>query len=416
MASSNRRPARKPARGARGDGKIVREPNGTYRVTVQVHPDEKPIRRRAPDRAAAEALKAELLALRQIGVKARTGSQSVEDFTDYWYNEVYLQRGNQPRSNKHVLDMLELHILPVIGTRALNSVDHALLQQLVNNLRRREGRAPLSPQTVHHVASILRQVFRKAKGMKLIADDPTIGLELPKIEREERPALTGAQVRAVLAVIGDHPYALAFHLMATLGLRLGEALVVRRSDFTDDWRELTVNTAISYHSNAIGTPKRESVRRLPVPPRLAARCAAQWACVLAERHGEGDTPNFQAGTLLIPSETGTPIQPRNCERAWGGQTTHRQRKKGMVEQHYDGFRAQAGLAEETTLHDFRRFVATTLEDLDVGPRTIGLILGHGAKNVTERYIRRSMPTMRRAVERLEETLWSAESADSASRG
>jgi hypothetical protein len=34
-----------------------------------------------------------------------------------------------------------------------------------------------------------------------------------------------------------------------------------------------------------------------------------------------------------------------------------------------------------------------------------------AKNVTERYIRRNMPTMRRAVERLEDALWSAESAD-----
>jgi integrase len=60
---------------------------------------------------------------------------------------------------------------------------------------------------------------------------------------------------------------------------------------------------------------------------------------------------------------------------------------------------------KTTLHDLRRFLATTLEDLDVGQRTIGHILGHVAGNVTENYIKRHLPTMRRALERLEHVVW-----------
>jgi integrase len=67
------------------------------------------------------------------------------------------------------------------------------------------------------------------------------------------------------------------------------------------------------------------------------------------------------------------------------------------------------LPDGTTLHDLRRFLATTLEDLDVGQRTIGHILGHGAKNVTERYIRRNLPTMRRALEKLEAVIWAIDS-------
>jgi integrase len=50
-------------------------------------------------------------------------------------------------------------------------------------------------------------------------------------------------------------------------------------------------------------------------------------------------------------------------------------------------------------------VERALEDLDVGQRTIGHILGHAAGNVTERYIRRHLPTMRRALERLERAIW-----------
>jgi hypothetical protein len=53
-------------------------------------------------------------------------------------------------------------------------------------------------------------------------------------------------------------------------------------------------------------------------------------------------------------------------------------------------------------------MATTLEDLDVGQRTIGHILGHAAGNVTEKYIKRHLPTMRRALERLEQAIWVAE--------
>lgn len=409
-----KRPKRKPQRSAYGSGSISREPDGSYRVAVRVRPGEKPIRRRAPDRKAAEALKAELLAMREAGVNVRDGSQPVEDFTDYWYNEVYLKRNNAARSDKHVLDMLELHILPAIGSLPLNGVDHALLQHLVSNLTRRDGKGPLSPQTVHHIASVLGEVFGKAKAMKLIRDDPTLELELPKIARAQKPALTAQQVRTILSVIGDHPYGLAFHFMATLGLRLGEALALRRSDFTEDWREVKINTAISYQTLEIGSPKRESVRPLPVPTRLAKRAADQWTKVLAAHHGDGDAPDFSAGTLLIPSETGTAIQPRNFERAWAGQTSRRKRKKGLVEHSYPGFRDLAGVPE-ATIHDFRRFVATTLDDL-ASPRMIGLILGHGAKNVTERYIRRNMPTMRRALEELETLLWTEDAGEDAATG
>jgi integrase len=384
-----------------GSGSIYKNKDGSYTVAVRLKRGEKPIRRRAPDRPAAEALKAELNRLKHAGIDVVKATQPVEDFTAYWFPEVYLQRGRAERSQKHVLDMLELHILPVIGQRPLIDVDHAALQQLLNNLRRRSGKKPLSAQTVHHVYSVLKQVFGKALIMGLIERDPTIGLDLPEIVRSQKPALTIEQVRRLLDLVDAHPYAVAFHLMAELGLRLGEALAVRRSDFNQDFTEITIQTAISYHTHAKSTPKRESIRRLPVPPHLSARCRTQWSVVAASFQDS----HFQHGGLLCPSETGAPVQSSNFEKVWNGYTTRRQRKKGLVERYYPGFRERAGLPEETTLHDLRRFLATTLEDLDVGQRTIGHILGHKAKNVTEVYIKRNMPTMRRALEKLEGVLW-----------
>lgn len=383
-----------------GTGSIYQNKDGSFTVAVRPWRGAKPIRRRAPDRASAEALKAELIKLRSAKVNLVKGAQPVEDFTAYWYGEVYLQRGRAERSNKHTLDMLELHILPVIARRPLMEVSYAELQALLNNLRRRQR--PLGPQTIHHVYSVLKQVFGKALQMEYIERDPTIGLEMPDIVRSEKPSLTIAHVQALLTAVEGHPHAVAYHLMAFLGLRLGEALAVRRTDFNTDFSEVYITQAVDYHTHEMGTPKRESKRRLPVPTRLAALCRAQWGWV---REGQHDSaPDFTHQGLLIPSETGTPIQSSNFEKLWRGYTVRRRGKRAKTYT-YQGFREKAGLPDGSTLHDLRRFLATALEDLDVGQRTIGHILGHKAKNVTEVYIRRNLPTMRRALEKLEAAVW-----------
>jgi integrase len=393
-------------RGKRGEGSIYPEPNGTFRVQVWI--DGKLVRRSAADRTQAEAIRQELIKLRDSGTEALQGLQSVDDFVAYWFKEVYLQRDVKPRSAEHTLAMLDLHILPAIGTKALSSVTHAHLQKLLNDMRRR--RAPLKPlsaQTVRHAHSVIKQVFGKAKAMNLITLDPSDDLEVPKVKRAARPALTIPQVRALLAVVDSADagarLAPAFHLMATLGLRIGEALGVRREDFSADFDTLTIAQQIDYHSNMAADPKSEaSGRTLPVPPRLAAKMARQWAITCS---GKDRAPALESVGLLFPTASGGPTFPRNFERLWGGQTTRRQRAKGLTEVHYPGFRDLAQLPAGTTLHDLRRFVATTLEDLDVGQRTIGHILGHEAGNVTEGYIKRNLPTLRRALEKLEAALW-----------
>jgi integrase len=388
-------------RGKRGGGSIYSEPGGGFRVQITINGEK--IRKRVSNREEAEKILAELIKLRDSGTDALGGLQSVEKFVNYWFQEVYTQRDVKDRSVEHTMSMLRLHILPIIGDKALSSVTHAQLQKLLNDMRRR--RAPLKPlsaQTVRHVYSVVKQVFAKAKAMNLIALNPSEDLEVPKVKRAARPALTIEQVRALLAVVDSAAAGArlgpAFHLMATLGLRIGEALGVRREDFSADFDTLTISQQISYHSSEVAPPKSEaSARVLPVPPRLAARLAEHWMDYYQAIE--------RANGLLFATESGGPTQPRNFERLWGGHTARRKRKSGTNETHYPGYRELAELPEGTTLHDLRRFVATTLEDLDVGQRTIGHILGHQAANVTEGYIKRNLPTLRRALEKLEAALW-----------
>lgn len=379
-----------------GAGSIYPSQDATWEVAVRPRKGAKPLRRRAPNRQAAEALRAELVRQRDEGVDIEQGSQLVEDFTAYWYNEVYLQRGRSERQDKHTLDMLELHILPVLSHRVLMDVTHAECQQLINDLRRRpKPKRPLSPQTIHHVYSVLHQVFSKAFAMAYIRRDPTVDLELPKIERAKKPAPALETVQSLLAVVEGHRTAIMFHLMSTLGLRLGEALAIRRVDFNETFSELWIRQALNYKTSKAGAPKRESVRLLAVPPLLAERCRTHWANVL--RQQADAAPDFVNHGIFCPSETGTPIQPRNFERVWSGQVKN--------DKFYPGMKQRAGFPDDAVLHDLRAFTATMLMDLDTQPVIISHVLGHGAKNVTEHYMRHNLPTMRRALERLEEVLW-----------
>lgn len=381
---------RKSDKAAYGSGSIYPNPDGSFTVAVRPGKGKKPIRKRAATRAAAEVIRARLVDERDAGVNIEKGSQPVEDFTTYWYQEVYIQRGRSERQDKHTLDMLELHILPVLAKHTLMEVDHEACQQLINDLRRRKR--PLSPQTVHHVYSVLHQVFSLAFAMGYTRRDPSDKIELPEIKRTPKTAPAIATVRQLLTVVDQHPTAIVFHLMITLGLRLGEALAVRRQDFNADYSELTINQALNFHTAQAGTPKRESVRLLAVPARLQARCRSHWAAVREDSSREFG--------IFCPSEAGTPIQPRNFERVWAGQTKNNK--------FYPGMKQKAGFPDGAVLHDLRAFTATMLVETEAPAVVVGHVLGHGAKNVTELYMRRYLPTMRRALEKFEAMLWEDE--------
>jgi len=384
-----------------GAGSVYPNPDGSWNAQIYIH--GKLIRRREATRAAAETTLAALNDQKREGVDLKRGLQSLTTFADYWFREIYLQRTLAISSIKHTRDMLELHILPTIGNRPIMDVSHAECQQLLNDLRRRPKKKPLSAQTITHVHGVLVQIFDAAEAEHLVRWHPARALEIPKIVRIQKDAMPVAAMQRFLHSIEGHRNATAFHIMATLGTRLGETLGLRRIDCNADFTVIRIEQQIDYHTVTATDPKHGSKRPLPVPPRLAARLAAQWESV--SPHAD-----WAEHGLLFPSEVGTRMHPRNFERTWHGQDKVVIRKGKKEKVYYSGLRERGGLPEGTILHDFRKFVASQLEDCGVEQRTIGHILGHGAKNVTEKYILRSLPTMRRALEKLEAALWAEQEA------
>ena len=139
--------------------------------------------------------------------------------------------------------------------------------------------------------------MRAAVRARRIGSDPTDGVRLPKIEREEMRFLDPAEV-ATLADAIDERYRAFVMLGAYGGLRLGEMGGLRRARVDlmrrrVDVAEILVEVRGHHH---FGPPKTRAGRRsVPIPRSVAAEL---------ERHAAGLAP----GALMFPSPTGEPMR------------------------------------------------------------------------------------------------------------
>lgn len=120
------------------------------------------------------------------------------------------------------------HILPALGNVALKDLDNARVRTFFRELE--SGR--LSPASVGHVATVLKEMIRTAVADGLMDRDPTITLKLDSRTAREMKILTRPQYERLLAVV-DPRYKTLIELLVQSGLRWGESQALRPGDLED---------------------------------------------------------------------------------------------------------------------------------------------------------------------------------------
>ena len=145
---------------------------------------------------------------------------------------------NKRKGKEHYRTMLK-HILPKLGKLQLRQItgDHVqdLIQEMAAKINPRSGK-PYSPQTLLHVKNAISGIFNYAKRVGWFHGDvPTLGVELPEMERRERVALSKDQFRRLLAALPDTARDMVL-ILAFTGLRIGEMLGLRwkKVNLTDE--------------------------------------------------------------------------------------------------------------------------------------------------------------------------------------
>jgi integrase len=157
---------------------------------------------------------------------------------------------------------LSKNIKPFFSDKKLNCVTTDDLEKFTIKL----ANAGFSTMTIYQHILICSTALKWAFNKKIISANPAIGLSKFSITSKERGILTETEAAAVFAVAWKDKRAFVASLVAvTTGARLGECLVLRRSDIGTD----TLDIAHSYsYLGGLKCPKNGKKRVVPLLPEV----------------------------------------------------------------------------------------------------------------------------------------------------
>ncbi|MFI1209965.1 tyrosine-type recombinase/integrase [Streptomyces sp. NPDC020802] len=284
------------------------------------------------------------------------GKVLVRDYADDWLP----RRAVKDTTRANYARFIELHLSPHLGGKTLASVTSRDIEAMCMALIE-QG---LSRRTVYHtLMAPLRSLFRSAVAEKRIPESPVALAVIPKIKTkrlDEKSLPDGKAVRAIADKIRPG-WAISIWLMAGCGLRIGEVLAVRKSDFDSGVLRLRrqfvrVKRADGYRAELAPLKAREEGdwRDVPVPSSV-------WSAV--ERHVECHGVGHD-GYLLHAHHGGEVLD-----------SNYRTEFKAAVK--------KAGYGDEPwTAHTLRHFFASSAIAGGVSLLEVSRWLGHATIQIT----------------------------------
>jgi hypothetical protein len=147
---------------------------------------------------------------RDIGRLPRAAAIRLDDYLDQWLATSAKPR-LRPKSYTDYESLLRLHIRPCLGARPLGAITQFDIQSVYARMFNRG----LSPRTIEYTNAVLQSAFRQAVRWKMLAEDPCVGVDLPRLKRREMEALSVEECRRFLTVARESEWYALFALALT---------------------------------------------------------------------------------------------------------------------------------------------------------------------------------------------------------
>jgi integrase len=209
----------------------------------------------------------------------KSGSMTLATYASQW---IELRKRRGVRTVDDDDGRLRLHVLPVLGSRRLDSISRSEIRSLVEQLR---ATGKLAPKTVRNVYGTLRTLMRDAMIDELVAIDPCV---LPRgalpsarerstsATRRQPSIFTREEVRTLVTderVAADRR--VLYALLLLTGMRHGEAAGRRWRDLDEGAQPLSALTVGTQYTD--DPVKTKTPRVVPVHPALA-QILREWRC------------------------------------------------------------------------------------------------------------------------------------------
>lgn len=264
-----------------------------------------------------------------------------------WLNAMRIRRRRpvKPATLANWNHMLSKRLVPMLGSTPVADIANATLRTLVDKMAT-EG---LSAKTICLYASVVKTVVASAvneEGEQLYPrtwNDEFVGLPIVKKEEQQRQTVTADEVNKVITHSPQRERVL-FALLAGTGLRIGEALALKRDDFSEDFLTLRVTRSL-WHASEQAPKTPNAVRIVDVHSALAE---------LLREYAVNSTG------YLFATASGRPLSQRNVLRS-------------------------LHTIVPVGLHAFRRYRAEVLRRAACPEDLVRLWLGHASGSITDMY-------------------------------
>jgi integrase len=243
-------------------------------------------------------------------------------------------------------DALKAWLLPHLGDRRLSDVSNRAVRELVEKM----SEAQLSAKTIVNYIQVVKLVVASAvdeEGEQVYPrkwNHDFIQLPVVRKDKQCRPTVTATDLKQILSSTKKRKYVLLFTLLAATGLRIGEALALRSTDFGPDFRVLHVRRSV--WRGRVQEPKTSNAIRVVDIPEVLSRELSDY---LISTNG-----------FLFSTADGKPLQQRNVLRI-----LHARKRVGF--------------------HAFRRFRLTWLRKNGVPKDLERYWMGHASEEVGDLY-------------------------------
>lgn len=347
---------------ANGEGSIYRRKDGRWAGAAYVlTPDGTRRRKTAYGKTRKEvgAKLAKMQATSRSGIAATPGRLTVKAFLEAWMRDVQEPRLS-PATYQTYEGYIRNHIVPALGSKPLGQLTASELREFLG-AKTREGK---SAATIKQIHAIVRSALQHAMREDLVPRNVAKLVVVSNPVRQEVEPLTPEEAKQLLATAADHPWEALWTLYIGLGLRRGEALGLTWGDIDLEAGRLRIVQSLqrSRGELRLKSPKTDTSRRRIVLPAFCTDALRRHHTSERVKLASLGLP-MGSETLAFTSQVGTPIEPRNVNRA------------------FVALLDCAGL-RRVKLHDLRHTCASLLLAQGVAPRVVMELLGHSAIAVT----------------------------------
>lgn len=302
----------------------------------------------------------------------------VKEFMEFWVEEDIQNRVGSSETYATYSNIVYNHVIPGLGSKKMADVNRGDIQKFYNE------KAEYSESVARLVKTVMNVSMGYAVDKKVIAENPAIGINLPKkVAKKQyhtrnidtKKTLTMEQILVLLEASKETPIHMQVLFNVLMGLRRKEINGVKYSDVDYINRTLKVQRQLgkkiktkkedfapkTYTKQEVRLKTPSSYRDLPIPDYVFEAILEQRK--IYERNRSRRTTVFDDSGYICCSVTG---KPRSKDFHW----THY--KKLMEENNLPDIR----------WHDLRSTFCTILLKNDFNPKAVSKLMGHAKELIT----------------------------------